>query len=172
MHLEHAQNIHRIENQRKYEEQGAIFSVRAKWCVPEKSLTLIWLPSWLFLIPLDIQNILLGQPHGLEVKFSMHLFSDLGSVPGHEPTPLVSGHTVAVTHTQNGRRLAQMLSQGESSSSKSGRLETDVSSGQNFLSKKTKQNQKLYLFVSFSYVYFHRLLEKKPWWLKKNLLIK
>ena len=38
--------------------------------------------------------------------------------PGHGPTPLVSSHAVAVTHIQNGGRLAQMLAQGDSSSSK------------------------------------------------------
>ena len=40
-----------------------------------------------------------------------------GSDPGHRPTPLIS-HVVAATHTQNRRRLAQMLAQGKSSSAK------------------------------------------------------
>ena len=52
------------------------------------------------------------------VKFGALHFSGLGLVPGRGPTPLVSGHAVVVTHIQKGRRLAQLLAQGESSSSK------------------------------------------------------
>ena len=49
-------------------------------------------------------------------NFSVLLFGSPGSAPGHGPTPLISGHAVAVTHIQNRGRLTQMLAQGESSS--------------------------------------------------------
>ena len=69
----------------------------------------------------------------------MFSFSGLGSVPGCGPTPLAGGHAVAVTHIQNRGRLAQMLAQDKSSSSKKGeRLATDVSSGWIF-HKQTKE---------------------------------
>ena len=59
-----------------------------------------------------------GRPQGLVAKFGTLCFSGPGSVPGCGPIPLVSGHAVEVTHTQNRERLAQMLAQGESSSPK------------------------------------------------------
>ena len=65
-----------------------------------------------------LKNDMTGQPSGLVVKFGVLCFNSPGSVPGHGPTPLVGGHAVAVTHIQNRGRLAQMLAQGESSSSK------------------------------------------------------
>ena len=48
----------------------------------------------------------------------MLLFGVLGSVPGCQRTPLVSGHAVVAIHKQNRGRLAQMLAQAESSSAK------------------------------------------------------
>ena len=59
-----------------------------------------------------------GWPCGLVIKFDALCFCSLGSVPGHGPRPLVSGHAVAVNHIQNRGRLAQMLTQDESSSAK------------------------------------------------------
>ena len=59
-----------------------------------------------------------GRPCGLEVKFGALHFGDPGLVSGCGPTSLVSGHAVAATHRQNRERLAQMLAQGEFSSSK------------------------------------------------------
>ena len=59
-----------------------------------------------------------GRPHGLQVKFGMLHFGVPGSVPRLGLTPLISGDAVVVTHTQKRGRLAQMLAQGESSSSK------------------------------------------------------
>ena len=50
----------------------------------------------------------------LVINFGMLCFGS--SVLGHRPIPLIGGHTVVVTHIQNGGRLAQMLAQGESSS--------------------------------------------------------
>ena len=63
-----------------------------------------------------------AQSHGLVVKFGMLHFSGLGSVPGHGPTPPISGHAVVATYVQNRGRLVQMLAQGESSSSKKRRI--------------------------------------------------
>ena len=57
-----------------------------------------------------------GWPHGLVVKFSMLHFGGLGLVPGHGPTPLVSGHAVAATHIQNKGKMTQKVAQGKSSS--------------------------------------------------------
>ena len=51
------------------------------------------------------------------LSLTLH-FGGLGSVPGHRPTPLLSGHAVMATHIQNRGRLAQMLAQGKSSSAK------------------------------------------------------
>ena len=70
------------------------------------------------------------------VKFGVLHFSSPGSVPRHGPTPLISSRAVAVTHIQNRGRLAQILAQGQKG--KGGRLATDVSSGQIFLSRKKK----------------------------------
>ena len=58
-----------------------------------------------------------GQPCDLVVKFGTLRSSGLGSVSGHRPAPLC-GHAVVATHIQNGGRLAQMLAQGQSSSSR------------------------------------------------------
>ena len=63
-----------------------------------------------------------GWPHGLLVKFGTLHFGGPGSVPGRGPKPLFSGHAEAVTHMHTGipgnaGRPAQMLAQGESSSS-------------------------------------------------------
>ena len=57
-------------------------------------------------------------PSGLVVKFGRLHFSCLDSVTGRRPTPLLSSQAVTATHIQNRERLAQMLAQGESSSSK------------------------------------------------------
>ena len=51
-------------------------------------------------------------------KFSAFCFTSLGSVPRRGPTPLIGGHAVVATHTQNTEKLAQMLAQGESSLAK------------------------------------------------------
>ena len=59
-----------------------------------------------------------GCPADLAVKFSTLCFSSPGSVPRCGPIPLVSSHAVVGTHIQNRGRLAQMLAQGQSSSSK------------------------------------------------------
>ena len=59
-----------------------------------------------------------GWPHGLLVKFNTLHFSSAGSVPRHGPIPLVGGLAVMVSHIQNRGRLAQMLAEGKSSSSK------------------------------------------------------
>ena len=67
---------------------------------------------------MTVENDFGGWPYGLVVKFCMLHFGGLGLVPGCGPTPLIGGHAVATTHIQNGGRLAQMLSQGESSSAK------------------------------------------------------
>ena len=61
------------------------------------------------------------------IKFGALHFGGPGLVPGHGPTPL-SGHGVAVTHTQNRGKLAQVLAQGESSLRKERNIGTDVSS--------------------------------------------
>ena len=52
------------------------------------------------------------------VSFRMLHFRSLGLVPRWRPTPLGGGHAVVVTHIENRGRLAQMLAQGKSSSSK------------------------------------------------------
>ena len=49
-------------------------------------------------------------------RFRAFHFSSPGSVPRCGPTPLISGHAVAVTHIQSRGRLAQMLAQAKSSS--------------------------------------------------------
>ena len=59
-----------------------------------------------------------GQHLGLVVKFGVHHFSGLGSVPRRRPMSLVNSHAVVVTHIQNRGRLAQMLAQAKSSSAK------------------------------------------------------
>ena len=68
---------------------------------------------------LEIKKVIIeGWPRGLVVKFSMLYFSGLCSVPGHRPTSLIGIRAVAGTHIQNRGRLAQMLAQGEFSSTK------------------------------------------------------
>ena len=59
-----------------------------------------------------------GQPHGLVVKFSTLYFSSPGSVPSYRLIPLLGGHAVEATYIQNRGRLAQLLAQDESFSSK------------------------------------------------------
>ena len=49
-----------------------------------------------------------------------------------------SSHAVEPSHIQNGGRLAQMLAQQQSSSTKTGRLATDAISEPTILTKKTK----------------------------------
>ena len=66
-----------------------------------------------------------ASPGGLVVKFSMLHFGCPGSFLRHGPTPLISGHALMAAHVQN-----------------KGRLATDVSSGQIFLSKNNKNKQK------------------------------
>ena len=75
--------------------------------------------SFNFLINTALKKLLFrGQPRGLVVKFGALRFGGPGLVPGCGPTPLVGSRAVAVTHIQNRERLAQMLAQGESSSTK------------------------------------------------------
>ena len=45
-------------------------------------------------------------------------FGGAGSDPGQGPTPLIGGHAVVATHIQSRGKPAQILRQGESSSSK------------------------------------------------------
>ena len=59
-----------------------------------------------------------GWPHGLMVKLGVHCFGGPGSAPGCGPRPLISSHAVVATHTQNRGRVAELLTQGTSSSSK------------------------------------------------------
>ena len=80
-----------------------------------------------------------GQPRGLVVKFWVLHFSSLRLVPKHGPAPLIIGCAVVATHIQTRGRLAWMLAQDESSPAKRGRLATDVTTGQIFLSQKNKR---------------------------------
>ena len=80
----------------------------------------------------------IGQPCGLVVKFGVLHFGSLGSAPCCRPTPLIGGHAVAVAHIQNRGRLAWVLVEGKSSSSKKRKIGTDVSSGTIFLRKKNE----------------------------------
>ena len=59
-----------------------------------------------------------GQPGGAVVEFMCSASAAQGSHPRHGPTHCLSSHAVAASHTQSGGRLAQMLAQGQSSSSK------------------------------------------------------
>ena len=68
-------------------------------------------------IPL-IKTTFGGWPHGLVLKFDMLLFSIPGMLPGHGPTLFIGSHAIVATHIQKRGRLAQMLAQGKSSSSK------------------------------------------------------
>ena len=52
------------------------------------------------------------------VNFGALCLGSMGSILVHEPTPLIGGHAVVMTHMQNRGRLTQMLAQGESSSAK------------------------------------------------------
>ena len=83
-----------------------------------------------------------GWPCGLMVKFCTHHCSGLGLVPGHGPTPLISGHAVVVTHIQK-------------------KIGIDVSSGWIFLSKKKKEKERKRKSEQ------HRSPDKKRW--KVNL---
>ena len=65
-----------------------------------------------------IKATILGLPHGLVVKFAALCFGSTGLVSGYGPTPLVGSHAMAAAHIQYRGRLAQMLAQGQSSSSK------------------------------------------------------
>ena len=58
----------------------------------------------------------MGQPHGLVAKFTTLHFGSPGSVLRCGPIPLVGGHAVAGAHTKNRGRLAQVLAEGEFSS--------------------------------------------------------
>ena len=61
-----------------------------------------------------------GRPGGVAVKFTHSTSAAQGSrvrIPG-VPTHCSSSHAVVALHIQNGGRLAQMLAQGQSSSSK------------------------------------------------------
>ena len=60
-------------------------------------------------------------------KFGTLSFSGPGSVPRHGPTPLISNHAVAATHTQN-----------------RGRLATDVSSETIFLERKKRKAKRIH----------------------------
>ena len=60
-----------------------------------------------------------ASPGGLVVKFCVLVFSGLGLVPGHGPTPLVfSGHAVAVADIHKEEDCQWMLAQGKSSLAK------------------------------------------------------
>ena len=72
----------------------------------------------LLLLSEHVKTTYQGQPHGLAVKYGMLCFGGPGSVPGHRPMPLIGSHAVVVTHIHNKGRLAQMLAQEKSSSSK------------------------------------------------------
>ena len=52
------------------------------------------------------------------VKFGAPYLGGLGLVPGHGPTPSVSGRAVVVAHIQKQEDWQQMLAQHESSSAK------------------------------------------------------
>ena len=57
-----------------------------------------------------------GAVPDIVVKFGALHFGSPGSVPGHRPTPLISGHAVVVTHIQNRGRWVWILVKGQSSS--------------------------------------------------------
>ena len=57
-------------------------------------------------------------PYCIVVKLGMLCFSGPDLIPRNRPIPLVSCHGVAATLIQNRGKLAQMLAQGQSSSSK------------------------------------------------------
>ena len=54
-----------------------------------------------------------GRPRNLVVNFSVLHFGGPGSIPGHGPTLLISGHGVVVTHIQNRGQFARTLVQGK-----------------------------------------------------------
>ena len=64
-----------------------------------------------------------ARPSCLMVRSSALCFGGPGSVPRCGPTPLMSGHAVAVAHIQREEDWQQMLAQGESSSAKEKRKE-------------------------------------------------
>ena len=63
------------------------------------------------------------------VKFGAHHFSSPSLASRHGPIPLIS-HAVVATHIQKKKKITR------------GRLATDVTSGQIFLSKKKKKERK------------------------------
>ena len=63
----------------------------------------------------------------------------MGSDPGHEPTRCSSSHAVAASHIKNRRRLAQMLTQGQSKKRRTG---NNVRVGPIFLTRKKKLRYK------------------------------
>ena len=65
-----------------------------------------------------------------------------GSDPRRGPTHHSSSHTVSASHEQSGGRLAWMLAQRQSSSSKKRRLATEIRSGPIFLTKTKKVGEK------------------------------
>ena len=88
-----------------------------------------------------------GWPRGQVVKIPRALLrwpGFAGSDPGCRPTPLIS-HAMEASHVQSRGRLAQMLAQGLSSSSKKrGELATDISLGHIFfIHTKNKKIKKL-----------------------------
>ena len=76
--------------------------------------------TWLLWYSCKKMHHLRSSPVAEWLKFHLLCFSGpgfTGSDPGHGPAPLTS-HAVAVSHIQNRGRLAQVLAQGQSSSSK------------------------------------------------------
>ena len=59
-----------------------------------------------------------SQPNGIVVKFGVLRFGDLGSVPGHGPTPLLVAMLRRQSTYKTEEDWQQMLVQGESSSTK------------------------------------------------------
>ena len=60
-----------------------------------------------------------GRPGGVVVKVTHSASVAWGlGIPGRRPTHRSSSHAVVASHIQNRGRLAQMLAQGQSSSSK------------------------------------------------------
>ena len=97
-----------------------------------------------------------GWPRGLVVKFSVLHFSSLGLVPGSRLIPLIS-HAVAATRIQNRGRLAEMLAQGGSSSSKKRKIGNRCYLGANIPGQNKQTNkQKSKAIEEFQ-------SENKPW---------
>ena len=98
---------------------------------------LIPMCSWSWKVLLYIENVQ-GPAGGIVVNFAHH-FGSLeftGSDPGCRLTHCSSSHAVVASHIQNRGRLAHVLAQQQSSSSKKRKIGTDFSSKPIFLSKR------------------------------------